>query len=94
MHVVRCRGTSLIRKRPPPQDPLRTLGMTLAPILYRGTSLVTKSTTLVPCHRPMPRVLRGVLEGRASSYGRGTPVQGYLTHMKQRPFRTLQKDHA
>ena len=42
---------------------------------YRGTSLTRKRTPLGPYRKPMPRVLaRGVPEGWAFSYGRGTPV--------------------
>jgi hypothetical protein len=47
--------------------------------MYRGTSRKRNSASLGPYSRNMPRVLWGL----AFSYGRGTPVQGYLAHKKR-----------
>jgi len=43
-------------------------------VVYGGTTLEGKCTPLGPYRRPVPRVLGGVLEGRAFSYGRGNYV--------------------
>ena len=50
---------------------------------YRGTSLETQRNPLGPYRRPMPRVIWGVLGGRACSYGQGTPV-GFLLRQPAR----------
>ena len=82
--TTHCRGTSLIRNSPPPQDPPRTLGIGL----LKGPKGRMFLMSAVPLYsQPTTLGVRGDWRARVPQPGPTihNPLQGYLAHKKQPP---------